>query len=87
MSEVGNRYRMHTGEVVEIAITRFYETPQGELPQHTLRFVEPHVFRTTKEVNGRFVPTTSSFGRGATYHMTPAELARNGERIVNGASL
>lgn len=81
MSAPRDQYQMSTGEIVEIVTTRCYVTPQGDTLQHQVRVVQRHSFRSSREVNGALLPCIAVLERGSSYHLTPAELARNGERL------
>lgn len=76
----GDIFLMSTGELVEVTFTRAYETPQGDTLQHAVRLVEGHTFVGTREVGERVVPDRTFAKRGTVYHLTTAELLRNGQR-------
>lgn len=78
----GQRYRMDTGEEVEVGLTRYFATPSGDQPLVSLRLVRDHTYRGTRELdNGRVVPDTTLVRRGTYYCLMPSEIERNGISI------
>lgn len=78
----GQQFQMDTGEVVEVGLTRYFETPRGDQPLVSLRIVRDHTFRGTRELdNGRVVPDNTLVRRGTYYCLMPSEIERNGIRV------
>lgn len=86
---MGSEYRLCTGERVRAGTTWVYATPEGPQQLVYLTLAEPHTFRG-KYTNDEGVEreTLITLRRGTVFSLTPAELARNGERIdADGGSL
>lgn len=78
----GQRYRMDTGEEVEVGLTRYFATPHGDQPLVSLRIVNDHAFRGTRELdNGRVIRDDTNVRRGTYYCLMPSEIERNGVLI------